>query len=195
MILEMQPSPLTPHTAVKTFSKKGQTTMKRNALSIRRQGLTLLELMIVLIILVGLIAMVGPRLLGTQKKADIRTAQVQIGNLVSALKSYAVDMKSFPLTEEGLEALVTAPEDEAIAKNWDGPYLEGGKLPKDPWGSDFQYEYEAAEASDNKSEASDDFPRIVSLGPDRQPNTSDDISNKASDKEESDDSSSKRSSK
>ncbi|MFN6128499.1 MAG: type II secretion system major pseudopilin GspG [Planctomycetota bacterium] len=169
--------------------------MKRNALSIRRQGLTLLELMIVLIILVGLIAMVGPRLLGTQKKADIRTAQVQIGNLVSALKSYAVDMKSFPLTEEGLEALVTAPEDEAIAKNWDGPYLEGGKLPKDPWGSDFQYEYEAAEASDNKSEASDDFPRIVSLGPDRQPNTSDDISNKASDKEESDDSSSKRSSK
>ncbi|MFN9853076.1 MAG: hypothetical protein ACK57P_14770, partial [Planctomycetota bacterium] len=67
--------------------------------------------------------------------------------------------------------------------------------PKDPWGSDFQYEYEAAEASDNKSEASDDFPRIVSLGPDRQPNTSDDISNKASDKEESDDSSSKRSSK
>ena len=118
-----------------------------------------------------------------------------VGNLVSALKSYAVDMKSFPLTEEGLEALVTAPEDEAIAKNWDGPYLEGGKLPKDPWGSDFQYEYEAAEASENKSEASDDFPRIVSLGPDRQPNTSDDISNKASDKEESDDSSSKRSSK
>jgi general secretion pathway protein G len=195
MILEMQPSPLTPYTAERTFSKKGQTTMKRNALSIRRQGLTLLELMIVLIILVGLIAMVGPRLLGTQKKADIRTAQVQIGNLVSALKSYAVDMKSFPLTEEGLEALVTAPEDEAIAKNWDGPYLEGGKLPKDPWGSDFQYEYEAAEASDNKSDASDDFPRIVSLGPDRQPNTSDDISNQASDKEESDGSSSKRSSK
>ena len=37
---------------------------RRNA----RRGLTLLELMIVLIILVGLIAIVGPRLLGTQKK-------------------------------------------------------------------------------------------------------------------------------
>jgi len=76
------------------------STMKRQ----NRKGLTLLELMIVLIILVGLIALVGPRLLGTQKKADIRTAQAQIGNLASALKMYVVDMKSFPLTEEGLQA-------------------------------------------------------------------------------------------
>lgn len=142
-----------------------------------RKGLTLLELMIVLIILVGLIALVGPRLLGTQKKADIRTTQAQIGNLASALKMYVVDMKSFPLTEEGLNALISAPEDEALAKNWDGPYIEGGKLPKDPWGSDFQYEFEASDAADSKS--SDSFPRIFSLGPDRQPGTSDDVSNHA----------------
>ncbi len=150
--------------------------MNRNFKRASRQGLTLLELMIVLIILVGLIAIVGPRLLGTQKKADIRTAQAQIGNLASALKMYAVDMKTFPLTEEGLNALVSAPEDEALAKNWDGPYIEGGKLPKDPWGGDFQYEFEAGE-TDSKS--TDSFPRIFSLGPDRQPGTADDISNQA----------------
>ena len=149
-----------------------------------RNGLTLLELMIVLIILVGLIAIVGPRLLGSQKKADIRTAQVQIGNLASALKMYAVDMKSFPLTEEGLDLLVNPPEDESLAKQWDGPYIEGGKLPKDPWGSSFQYEYVTdSTTSDSlspgsKSEASD-IPHIFSLGPDRQPGTSDDISNQA----------------
>ncbi len=95
-----------------------------------RRGLTLLELMIVLIILVGLMAIVGPRLLGTQKKADVRTAQAQIGNLVSALKQYAVDMKTYPTTEEGLALLIGPPEDEALAKSWDGPYLEGGKLLK-----------------------------------------------------------------
>ncbi len=149
----------------------------------RRHGLTLLELMIVLIILVGLMAIVGPRLLGTQKKADIRTAQAQIGNLASALKMYAVDMKTFPLTEEGLALLVSPPEDEALAKNWDGPYIEGGKLPKDPWGSDFQYEYSTSENADktsssaSKGESTEDFPRIFSMGPDRQPGTGDDISN------------------
>jgi len=158
-----------------------------------RNGLTLLELMIVLIILVGLIAIVGPRLLGSQKKADVRTAQVQIGNLASALKMYAVDMKSFPLTEEGLELLVKPPEDEALAKQWDGPYIEGGKLPKDPWGSDFQYEYITDSTSSDSSSSgsksqSSDVPRIFSLGPDRQPGTSDDISNQAQTDGESTDS-------
>jgi len=151
----------------------------------QRKGLTLLELMIVLIILVGLIAIVGPRLLGTQKKADIRTAQAQIGNLASALKMYAVDMKSFPLTEEGLQLLVAAPEDEALAKNWDGPNIEGGKLPRDPWGREFQYEFETSKSEDSKG--TDSFPRIFSLGPDRQPGTADDISNQAaSDESDSD---------
>ncbi|MCA9131808.1 MAG: type II secretion system major pseudopilin GspG [Planctomycetales bacterium] len=147
-----------------------------------RRGLTLLELMIVLIILVGLMAIVGPRLLGTQKKADVRTAQAQIGNLGSALKMYAADMKIFPSTEEGLELLIQAPEDEALARNWDGPYIEGGKLPIDPWGSSFQYEYGATE--DGEDEAAMDFPRIFSLGPDRQPGTSDDIGNQPAEGEE-----------
>ncbi len=150
-----------------------------------RRGLTLLELMIVLIILVGLMAIVGPRLLGTQKKADVRTAQAQIGNLASALKMYAVDMKTFPTTEEGLELLVTQPEDEALARNWDGPYVEGGKLPLDPWGSTFEYEFGAVEGdTDNADSTTSDFPRIFSLGPDRQPGTADDISNQAAEGEE-----------
>ncbi len=102
--------------------------MKRN--SGLRRGLTLLELMIVLVILVGIIALVGPRVLGTQKKADIRTAQAQIGNLESALKMFAVDMKTFPTTEEGLKLLVEAPEDEALAKNWDGLTSKVANCPK-----------------------------------------------------------------
>lgn len=144
-----------------------------------RRGLTLLELMIVLIILVGLMAIVGPRLLGTQKKADIRTAQAQIGNLAAALKMYAVDMKTFPSTEEGLELLVQRPEDENLSRNWDGPYVEGGKLPVDPWGSPFEYEFGAEEGldSDEGQTSTTDFPRIISLGPDRQTGTADDISN------------------
>ena len=145
-----------------------------------RRGLTLLELMIVLIILVGLMAIVGPRLLGTQKKADVRTAQAQIGNLAAALKMYAVDMKTFPTTEEGLEMLVSSPEDENLARNWDGPYIEGGKLPVDPWGSPFEYEFgigESFEGEEGDSAAASDFPRIFSLGPDRQAGTADDVSN------------------
>lgn len=156
-----------------------------------RRGLSLLEVMIVLIILVGLMAVVGPRLLGTQKKADIRTAQLQIGNVVSALKLYSADMRGFPTTEEGLEMLIRAPEDEALARSWSGPYLDEGKLPVDPWGSSLQYEYESAnaEGGDGAGQSSSgdavviDFPRVFSPGPDRQPGTADDISNQATESE------------
>lgn len=135
-----------------------------------RHGLTLLELMIVLIILVGLLALVGPRLLGSQKKADIKTAQAQISNLEQALKMYTVDMKTYPSTEEGLKCLLVAPEDERKAKNWDGPYVDGDSLPLDPWGNEFGYEF--------GGEGGSSMPRIYSVGPDGEEGTDDDIANR-----------------
>ena len=141
----------------------------------RRRGLTLLELMIVLIILVGLLAIVGPRLLGSQKKADIRTAQAQIGNLESSLEMYHVDMRSYPATEDGLNALLQSPDDERRAKNWDGPYLNEDKLPLDPWGNEYGYEYDSEDGGGK--------PRIFSNGPDGEPETDDDIANRSKDGE------------
>ncbi len=136
----------------------------------RREAFTLLELMIVLVILVLLFAMVGPRLLGSQKKADIKAAKTQIGNLESALELYAVDMRSFPSSEDGLQALIEPPSDERAARKWDGPYLDDDVLPVDPWDSPFEYEYPA---TNNKR----DFPDIWSLGPDGEADTDDDIVN------------------
>jgi general secretion pathway protein G len=101
---------------------------------------------------------------------------------------YAVDMKTYPATEEGLALLVESPEDERLAKNWDGPYLDGD-LPVDPWGNEFQYEF-----GDEESEDAPDFPLVYSLGPDGQPNTSDDVGNVSKDEAGGDEGSSKSSS-
>ncbi|MHB0956026.1 MAG: type II secretion system major pseudopilin GspG [Pirellulaceae bacterium] len=136
----------------------------------RRQAFTLLELMIVLVILVLLFAMVGPRLLGSQKKADIKAAQTQIGNLEAALELYAVDMRTFPSTEDGLQALLEAPSDERAAAKWDGPYLDDDVLPLDPWDNSYDYEYPP---TNNRR----DFPDIWSPGPDGEADTDDDIVN------------------
>lgn len=135
-----------------------------------RRGFTLLELMIVLVILVGLIALVGPRLLGTQAKADVKSTKTQIGNLESALKLYTVDLRTFPSTEEGLQALLKVPDDEQKAKKWEGPYLDDEVVPRDAWGNAFVYEYPPTNGTR-------DFPNISSAGPDGQPNTEDDIIN------------------
>jgi general secretion pathway protein G len=136
----------------------------------KRSGMTLLEILIVLSILAVLIAIIAPRILGSQKKADIKAANLQISNISEALKLYAADNRSFPSTEEGLAALLEKPSDEKRAKAWDGPYFDGEELPADPWGNEFHYEYPPK----NNTR---DFPDIWSNGPDGEENTDDDLTN------------------
>ena len=52
--------------------------------------------------------------------------------------------------------------------NWQGPYIKTDKLPKDPWGTAYRYEFPG---QNNKIGE----PDMWSLGPDRKDNTSDDI--------------------
>jgi len=51
--------------------------------------------------------------------------------------TYRVHTGRYPSTEEGLNALLSPPSDEAT--NWKGPYVK--KLPNDPWGTPYQYKY------------------------------------------------------
>ncbi len=133
-----------------------------------RGGFTLTELLIVMAILVLLVSMIGPRLLGTKKKADIKSVKTQIGMFESALDQYAIDNNNFPSTEEGLAALVASPAEEGDNSQWDGPYLKKSSLPKDPWGNEYSYEYPSAHSKD-------DAPDIWSFGPDGEQDTEDDI--------------------
>jgi general secretion pathway protein G len=143
---------------------------RRTAPPCRRQGFTLVEVLVVLAILVMLVGMVVPRILGTQKKADVSATKTQIGMLNAALEKYALDVKGFPTTEQGLNALITKPADLDESVKWDGPYLNAQDLPKDPWGRDYHYEYPPKNGKLDR-------PDIWSSGPDGQDDTDDDIVN------------------
>jgi general secretion pathway protein G len=143
----------------------------------KRSGMSLLEILIVLSIMAVLIAIIAPRILGSQKKADIKATKLQISNIEEALKLYAADNRTFPNTEEGIAALFEAPADEKRAKNWEGPYFDGDGVPVDPWGNEFKFEYPSTHGSR-------DFPDIWSFGPDGEDNTEDDIANFSSDSAE-----------
>jgi general secretion pathway protein G len=127
-------------------------------------------MLVVLAILVLLVSMVAPRVLKSQKKADMQTAETQIGTLQKCLKFYALDMKDYPSTEDGLTALLKAPEGEGETSStkWDGPYIDRDEIPVDPWGNEYQYEYPATRGSGPD-------PDIWSYGPDGEDDTEDDI--------------------
>lgn len=103
-----------------------------------QRGFTLIEIMVVVVIMGVLAALVVPKLMGRADDARITAAKQDISTLMSALKLYKLDNHRYPTTEQGLQALVQRPTSGPAANGWkSGGYVD--KLPKDPWGGQYQY--------------------------------------------------------
>ncbi|TVQ31703.1 MAG: type II secretion system protein GspG [Phycisphaeraceae bacterium] len=111
--------------------------MSRGA-QLRRGGFSLLELLVALIILGLLVTLVAPRLLDNIGQGRVTTTRTQIANLSSAVSQFYLDVGRYPTEEEGLEALLRAPQGPE-AEKWSGPYLETNYVPQDAWGREFHY--------------------------------------------------------
>ena len=99
----------------------------------------------------------GPGARAVAVHADIKDV------IKPALDRFEVDNGSFP---KSLQDLVQQPTD---AKNWREPYFTPPKLPIDPWGNPYIYEYPGRHNMDGYD--------LSSAGPDGKPETDDDIVN------------------
>ncbi len=98
--------------------------------------------------------------------AKERRAKAQISALEAPLDCYRLDVGEYPSTEQGLDALLQAPNDPATSAHWTGPYVEDA-VPPDPWGHRYRYAYPGIH--------NEDQPDVWSLGPDGINGTEDDI--------------------
>ena len=101
-----------------------------------RNGFTLIELMVVLLIIGVLAALIVPNVLDRADDARVTAARTDVNNLMQALKLYKLDNQRYPTAEQGLQALLTKPTSVPVPLSWKS-YLD--KLPTDPWGRAYIY--------------------------------------------------------
>ena len=106
--------------------------MRRNPIPARRiSGLSLIEMMIVIVLIGLVLTLVTSRLMGGQDRANVRLTETQLTTLAGKVDQYRMDVGRLP---DSLEQLVTSPGETS----WLGPYAKSEEL-RDPWGNPIEY--------------------------------------------------------
>jgi len=120
----------------------------------QRAGFSLIELLIVIVILGGLVAVVAPGLMDAADGAKRDTVCLKMNDLKKRLDMFKLDNGMYPETEEGFQSLMQNPDADKYPNYRAKPYLK--KLPKDSWKTPFVYVRKGS-----------DF-EIISFGADRK---------------------------
>jgi general secretion pathway protein G len=127
---------------------------KRTKTTPLREGFSLLELLIVIVILGGLVAVVAPGLMDTAEQAKRDTVCLKMNEQKKVFDTFKLDNGVYPDTEEGFNALISNPDQGKYPNYRNTPYAK--KIPKDAWKTPFVY-----------IKKGDDI-EIISLGADRK---------------------------
>src|SRR5207249_210191 len=126
-------------------------------LKTKQEGFTLLEIMLVVSIIVIILGVAISKLGNTTGVAKSMRVQADVQAIKTQLQLYESMNGFYPTTEQGLQALVTQPQNDPRPTRW---YQLFKEFPKDPWGSNYIYR--------NPGQKNPDSYDLFSAGPDRK---------------------------
>jgi len=137
-----------------------------------RHGLTLIEVLIVIAILVTIGGLVVVNVLPQKEEADRNLVQEDIDRMYNGLDQFKLAMNRYPTEDEGLAVLWNpslVEEDTDAEPAWKTAYMRDPK-PRDVWGNEWIYRFPGELRGEQ-------YPDIISVGPDGEEGTEDDITN------------------
>lgn len=111
---------------------RNRRSQTRSPSAARQRGMSLIEIIIVIVLIGAVLAFVGSRVLGGKDRGDYNIAKAQVQTMAGKVESFQMDTGRLP---NSLEELVTQPGD---VNGWLGPYAKPAEL-KDPWGRPIEY--------------------------------------------------------
>ncbi len=116
--------------------------MKKNKFNLSAKGFSLIEILIVLALVGGIVALIATRVGGAQQNANRKQTEIIMRQVMDQLELYNNDCGSYPTSEQGLIALVKKPGE--ACESW-GPNPYAKEEPKDAWKGKFTYESDGIE--------------------------------------------------
>lgn len=117
--------------------KRNQITYIVNS----QKGMSLVEILIALTLLAIAGTFVVQNVFQSLEEGRVSSAKIQIGKLGEILRDYRRKCGNYPLTQQGLDALIEKPTGGKECKKYPpNGFIEGGKIPVDPWENEFYYE-------------------------------------------------------
>ena len=104
---------------------------------ITKNGFSLIEILVVLLIIGLLTTLVAVNVLPSQDRARVEKAKADIAIMGNALEMYRLERFNYPNNEMGLRALLRSDEENFQNSLNTRGYIKS--LPKDPWGNEYQY--------------------------------------------------------
>lgn len=105
-------------------------------------GMSLIEILISLTLMGIAGTFVAGKVYESLQEGQVSSAKIQIKSLGDRLAEFRRDCNFLPTTDQGLDALINKPEGNGRECKRYAPsgYIEGGKIPMDPWDSEYIYE-------------------------------------------------------
>lgn len=98
-----------------------------------QDGFTIIEIIVVLALIAGFMALVGPQVYQLAFGGEQNSTRVALKGVQQAIDAYKLNLRKYP---ETLRDLYKRPADE---KKWNGPYITKEEDPKDAWEYKLQY--------------------------------------------------------
>jgi general secretion pathway protein G len=116
--------------------------MKTNSIRLQAQaGFSLIEILIALTLLGIAGTFVAGRIFDYLYEGQVSSTKIQMQNLSERLKEFRRHCNYYPTTDQGLQSLVQKPSGGRECQRYNPQgYIEGGRVPKDPWDNDFAYD-------------------------------------------------------